>query len=151
MVHAYEATVELPVPPEHAWEVLLAFDAYPAWNPFTPRIQGRLELGCWVRMRVDLGWITITQRERICELGPHRIAWELPGPRWLLYARRVQTVAATETGSRYTTVDTIEGMLSPIVEALFGPALRRGFAGVADGLLRAVCNANAEDHPRGST
>ena len=145
MVHVYEAQVELPVPAERAWAVLVDFGSYPQWNRFTSRIDAELALGRWVRMRVHLGSLTLIQWERICELEPLRVAWELPGPSWLLYAKRVQTVHATPAGCVYRTTDTIQGILAPVVEAMFGNALRNGFQAVADGLEETLRDQERRD------
>ena len=128
----YRASVELTCTIEHAWGVLVDFDSYPAWNRFTRRVHAELQVGRWVRMTVVLGRLVIVQHERITEVtAPQRLSWSLPGPRWLLYAERVQTLTATDLGCRYETIDTIEGVLAPLVEWLFGNALRQGFERVA--------------------
>jgi hypothetical protein len=136
MEFQYEATCDLPCAPGEAWAVLVAFDDYAAWNPFTTSVRCALRRGESVVMRVNLGFVTITQAERVTAVEPPtRLAWALDiGWPWLLRAERVQTVVGTAEGCRYRTVDTIGGLLSPLVELLFGRALRRGFTGVAVGL-----------------
>ena len=140
MAHAYRATVTLDCPAEVAWETLVDFAAYPEWNPFTPRVRCALEVGTPVVMRVRLGGVTIIARERLTRLEPpHAIAWSLRGPRAILWAERTQTLTPLPDGScRYETVDVIEGVLSGLVDVLFGRALDQGFERVAAALAERV-------------
>lgn len=139
MQYTYRASTDLGCSAADAWAVLVDFASYPAWNRFTRRMHGELVVGRWVRMHVVLGWFVLLQHERISEVAaPHRLGWRFPGPRWLLYAERMQTLTPTGQGCHYETVDTVEGVISPLVELLFGGILRRGFEQVAVGLEERV-------------
>jgi hypothetical protein len=46
-----EITIE--APPRRVWEVLTDFAAYPAWNPFMPRISGSLEPGAGLDVQLQ--------------------------------------------------------------------------------------------------
>ena len=133
---AYSAEVTLSATPDAVWAVLVDLARYPEWNPFTVDVQSTLKVGDPVIMRVRLGWFTITQVERIAVVdAPHRLAWEIASPvPWLLRAYREQTITPISGGTVYRTVDTIGGLLEPVVGLLFGRALHRGFRGVAEGL-----------------
>lgn len=124
------------------WAVLVDFDGYPRWNPFTREVRTTLAVGETVRMRVDLGPFGILgQRERVCAVEPgRRLAWTLDHwPRWLLHARRDQTLAALPDGrTRYVTEDVLSGALVPLVGLLFGRAMTRGFEALARELVREV-------------
>lgn len=142
-MYRYEATCDCPAPVEGVWAILSDLPGYSSWNPFTRRMEAALVVGSRIRMRVDLGWITVTQVETIRAVEPpSRLVWALDDwPRWLLWAERVQTLTPVEGGARYHTVDTIGGALAPVVHLLFGAALRRGFAAMAEGLARAVAQS----------
>ena len=137
---AYSASAQIAAPCDTVWDALTDLPGYPAWNPFTVRVRSSLRVGDRVVMRVRLGWLTIPQVERVSEVvPPHRLAWRIASPvPWLLRAERVQLLTATPGGCTYTTVDTIGGLLQPVVHWLFGGALKRGFAGVARGLREHV-------------
>lgn len=115
--------------------MLIDFDRYPEWNPFTPVIQTSLVPGTPVDIEVVL-WFRQHQREVLEEaVAPQRLVWGMVmGTRWLLWARRVQRLDPVASGTRYETVDTIGGLLSPLVELLFGARLRNGFAAMATSL-----------------
>lgn len=137
MVHVYRAEVDVPATPEEVWQVLTAFAAYPAWNPFTTQVTCSLVVGTPVVMRVVMaGRCTLSQTETLREVVPaQRLVWALDiGMPWLLAAERVQTLEPTAAGCRYTTVDTIEGLLSPVVHWIFGRSLEAGFAAMAGAL-----------------
>lgn len=141
LVHVYRAEVDVPATPVAVWQVLTDFPAYPAWNPFTREVGCSLEVGTPVVMRVVMAdrW-ALSQTETLREVVPaQRLVWALDiGMPWLLAAERVQTLEATPEGCRYTTVDTIEGLLSPVVHWIFGRSLQVGFAGMAEALGQRV-------------
>ena len=109
------------------WSVLRDFDAYSSWNTFNPSAQTSGEIGATIRLVVVLRGFRVPAFEQIRALtAPERLAWGFSfGP--VLWAERVQTIKATETGSHYVTVDTIGGWLSPLVGLLFNGALNAGF------------------------
>ncbi len=132
----YRAEALIAAPAAHVWAVLTDFEAYAAWNRFTPgaRPDGPFAEGTTMRLRVRLYGVAQPQRERITALEPGtRVAWGFAGP--LLRAERVQTVEARGPAtSHYVTEDRIEGPLSGVVEGLMGGRLRRGFGFVAEDL-----------------
>ena len=73
----------------------------------------------------------VTPLQRLCWGAHNRIPW-------LLRADRVQTLRPHGDGTLYETVDTIGGLLLPVVSLLFGRSLTRGFDGVARELKRRV-------------
>lgn len=141
-----ECTIDAPV--EAVWAVLVDFEAYPAWNPFTREVHADLALGAPVRMRVDMGGLGVirqTEYVRAVERGA-RIAWAMDGwPRWLLHARRDQTLTALPDGrTRYVTEDVISGLLLRVVAAIFGGPMQRGFDGVAASLAAEVARRTSD-------
>jgi uncharacterized protein YndB with AHSA1/START domain len=135
----FVAEVEIDAPIEKVWEVLVDLPRYREWNPFTIEVRSALEVGAKVEMRVRMSklGITISQRETLRAIEPpHRLVWgeDMIGVR----AERVQTLEAIARGTRYRTVDTLEGPLVPIVALIFGSSLEDGFRGVAQGLADRV-------------
>ncbi|MEN0068254.1 MAG: SRPBCC domain-containing protein [Myxococcota bacterium] len=136
----YRATAFVPASPKATWAVLVDLERYAEWNPFTIQVDSTLEPGTPVVMRVNLSWITLTQTEQVRQVVPYeRLVWGIPRLMpWLLRAERVQTITPSEGGCIYTTVDTIGGLLLPLVHLMFGRPLDRGFRGVAVALAERV-------------
>jgi len=137
-----EATVAIDAPIELVWSAMLAFDEYPAWNPFIVRIDrpaGRAaqlgdELILHVRWRGGLG---VTSRERITRIDPPKqvgavwraaLEYEFLGPVAALNlarGRRLQTLEQGNAGpTLYRTEERLHGWLAGLVPAR---ALRDGF------------------------
>jgi hypothetical protein len=124
-------------PRERVWEVLVDFERYGEWNPFTPEVRTRLEAGVPVDMRVRLWSGERGQREYVTQVVMgERVCWGMHmGAAWLLRAERCQWLEALDGGrTRYVTEDRLTGALTPLVLALYGRSMQRGFQGVADGL-----------------
>ena len=48
------AEIEIDAPPERVFDILVDLEAYPDWNPFTPRVESSLEIGAPVHLHVRL-------------------------------------------------------------------------------------------------
>ncbi|MBX3271034.1 MAG: SRPBCC domain-containing protein [Sandaracinaceae bacterium] len=138
-LYAAEAVIDAPV--EAVWAVLTDLARYDAWNPFTPVAKSTLRPGEPIDMRVhmDAYRVTISQRETVRAVEPNaKIVWGAEMMLGLVRAERTQTLEALgPTRTRYRTEDVIEGALSPLVHALMGGSVQRGFEGVARGLREA--------------
>lgn len=137
----YVAEAEIDAPPDAVWRVLVDFDGYPRWNPFTIEARTTLELGSAIDMRVkmsELG-VTVSQRETIRAVDPpHRLVWGMRMLGGAVRAERVQTLSRDRERTRYRTEDTIEGPLGALVFALFGRSVERGFGEMASALRTEV-------------
>ena len=144
-----QVTIDAPI--ETAWQVLAAVEDYGEWNPFTPSVKTDLKMGSRVDMRVQMGPIRLKQTEVVCAVEPPRLlAWYTTmGTRFLLYALREQRLEALgESQCRYVTTDAFSGLLTPLVVAVAGRAVERGFNSVAHGLKqRAEALANEGPTP----
>ncbi len=135
MSHTIRAEVEIDAPVARVWEILVDLDAYPEWNPFTPRLRSSLRVGEPVEMDVCLRPDRTTARvERVTACEPEaRLCWDMKivAP-FLLAAERCQVLtplAAHRT--RYETADRFRGLLLPVMLWLYGDAVQRGFESVA--------------------
>lgn len=129
--------VEIEAPAERVWDILVDFERYGEWNPFTTRVEASLEIGAPVMLHVRLGWLKRKQPERIETVErPHLLAWGTTmGHPVLLSALREQRVEALgETRCRYSTTDRTSGLLTPLVALLFGRLIRQGFNDLAAAL-----------------
>lgn len=129
--------VEIEAPAERVWDILVDFERYGEWNPFTTRVEASLEIGSPVMLHVRLGRLQRRQPERIETVEPpHLLAWGTTmGHPFLLSALREQRVEAlSETRCRYLTTDATTGLLTPLVAVLFGRLIRQGFNDLAAAL-----------------
>lgn len=129
--------VEIAAPAERVWDILVDFDRYGEWNPFTTRVEASLEIGAPVMLHVRLGRLKRKQPERIETVEPpHLLAWGVTmGARFLLVARREQRLEPLGANRcRYVTTDETRGLLTPLVALLFGRLIRRGFNDLATAL-----------------
>lgn len=144
MERMWRAECICPCTPEEVWSVLTDLEAYPRWNPFTREVRTTFALGSPVRMRVDMGRLgVLSQTETMAAFEPgRRLAWALSRPpRWLLWARRDQTLEPLPDGTtRYVTEDRIGGLLLMIVAFRYGGALTEGF----EALTRALAEECAQ-------
>jgi hypothetical protein len=72
-VKELRSQIEIEAPAERVWQVLTDFAAYPEWNPFIRRVNGRPEVGeqLVVRMRPS-GTKGITLRPIVMKVDPNR-------------------------------------------------------------------------------
>ena len=129
--------VEIEAPAARVWDILVDFERYGEWNPFTTRVEAGLEIGSPVMLHVRLGRLKRRQPERIEAVEPpHLLAWGTTmGHPVLLSALREQRVEPlSETRCRYLTTDATSGLLTPLVALLFGRLIRQGFNDMAAAL-----------------
>ena len=129
--------VEIEAPAERVWDILVDFERYGEWNPFTTRVDASLEIGAPVMLHVTLGRLKRKQPERIETVEPPQLlAWGTTmGHPLLLSALREQRVEPlSESRCRYLTTDATSGLLTPLVALLFGHLIRQGFNDMAAAL-----------------
>ena len=135
------AEVEIDAPIDRVWQILRDVDGYANWNPFTPRVETTLQIGAPIHLHVRLVGKRLMHRvEFVTRNQPHTLGWEMRmGARFLLYAERVQVLTAIdENRTLYMTEDCFTGCLRPLVVALFGKAMQRGFTDCGLGLKKAA-------------
>ena len=131
--------IEIDAPLARVWDILRDVDHYARWNPFTPRVETTFEVGSPATLhvvmsprhkRVQYEVITAYEAER-------HFAWASIMPLGLLRANRWQMVEALDLErTRYHTYETFEGVLVPLVMALYRADVQRGFESVAQALQR---------------
>ncbi|GGK43899.1 SRPBCC domain-containing protein [Nocardia camponoti] len=143
MALVIDATVEIDAPAERVWQVLTDFARYGEWNPFCVEASSSLELGSPIDMRVDLGGKELRkQREYIASCTPGvEFSYRMrPVPLGALSSLRSHTLIGLPNGRcRYESRFRVSGWLSPIVARSYGEALRKGFAGMTDAVVKRAC------------
>jgi len=135
---AVAASIDIAASAERIWSVLVDLDGYGSWNTFTPRVRSTLVVGEPVHLDVVLGPRRRTRSVNHVEVveAPSRIVWSstLLHHR-LLRTRRTQRIEPLDGGRcRYTSHETFEGPLAPLVGLVSRTAVEQGFAAVAEGL-----------------
>jgi hypothetical protein len=126
-----DENLDVAAPASTVWEVLTDFPRYGEWNPFVVACASTLEVGSAIDMRVHvLDAFAQPQRETIFEHVPgQRFCYGLAGDALgALSSRRSHEV--TSRGDRsaiYRSHFELSGWLAPLVRALFGRKLERGF------------------------
>lgn len=146
---AASSIIQAPI--ERVWSVLSDFDRYPEWSPFLVRIDGEVRVGTMLTLHVVMkpGQRPLQQRERVSMREEGReVRWgTVMGHPRLLRAERFQRLTAiSATQTRYETADDFEGALVPLVFALYGASIQRGFEATALA-LKARCEAPSVDDP----
>jgi uncharacterized protein YndB with AHSA1/START domain len=128
--------VEIDAPQSLVWEVLVDYDRYPEWNPYTVRVDTRLEVGADVVLHLPHPtrpgeMITTTEVMRVID-PPHHLQYDtadnLPG----IFAVRDQWVEDLGGGrSSYRTTDVFTGEHAQIAYDLQGEWVKSGFDAVA--------------------
>ncbi|GAA5084672.1 SRPBCC domain-containing protein [Nocardia iowensis] len=137
MAFVIDATVEIDAPAELVWQVIIDFPRYGEWNPFVSECRSSLVPGEPIDMLVHLGPRPRRQREWIRSHTPGReLSYAMkPVPLGALHSLRSHTVTPLEDGrARYESHFELAGWLSPVVVALLGKRLQRGFASMTAGI-----------------
>jgi hypothetical protein len=140
-VRRLEAAIEVDAAPERVWEVLTDFAAYPEWNPFIRRIEGRPEQGQRLEVRIEPpGARGMTFRPTVLAAEPGReLRWLgrllVPGVFDGEHGFRLEP--AGEGRTRFVQSERFRGLLVP----LFGGTLEKtqhGFEAMNEALARRV-------------
>ena len=132
-------TVEVDAPQALVWEVLVDYARYPEWNPYTVRVDTRLEVGADVHLHLpspDKPGETMVTTEvmRVID-APHHLQYDtaenLPG----IFAVRDQWVEDLGGGrSSYRTTDVFSGEYAKAAYEMTGDWVKQGFDAVAHAL-----------------
>ncbi|PRQ08053.1 SRPBCC domain-containing protein [Enhygromyxa salina] len=140
MAKLFATRVEITASADRVWAILEDLDAYPDWNPFTPRIETSFVVGEPIVLHVSFdGAKPRRQVEILRRWAPgQELRWGMTiGPAWFFRAERIQRVEVLgDQRSRYVSEDAFAGLLSPIVELLFGGKVQRGFDRLGAALKR---------------
>ncbi|WP_194834608.1 SRPBCC domain-containing protein [Nocardia sp. XZ_19_369] len=137
MAFVIDATVDIDAPAELVWQVITDFPRYGEWNPFVSECRSSLVPGEPIDMVVHLGPRPRRQREWIRSHTPgHELSYSMkPVPLGTLNSFRSHTITPIDAErTRYESHFELNGWLRPVVVALLGKHLQRGFAGMTAGV-----------------
>lgn len=141
------AEVEIDAPIERVWRILADVAGYGAWNPFTPRVETTLRVGDPIHLYVRLRGDRLTHRvEYVTRNQRYTLGWEMKmGARFLLHGERIQRLTPIDAQrTHYLSEDAFGGWLAPLVLALYGRVVERGFGDCALGLKKAAESRDRE-------
>lgn len=130
-----ERTIHAPI--EHVWKVLVDFERYPEWNPFTHGLEPNRKVGGPVTLHVKLGGRNMTMHEQLTLWDEGRaVAW---GLRWgggkLIHCDRVQALVRIDDHTTgYRCHEAFDGLLASLVYLLYRRPMQVGFDTAADAL-----------------
>ena len=149
IIRAAPVTIDAPL--ETVWHTLINLENYPRWNPFTPRVETTFEVGTPAILYVTMNERhQRVQREVITTFEPlHAFAWaSIMGAPVLLKANRWQIVEPTvDQCTQYQTYETFDGLLVPLVMALYRRDVQRGFDAVGVALKQYIEDTSLHPSP----
>ena len=151
MARSVRAEIEIAAPIDRVWGILTDLERYSEWNPFTARAESTLRVGDPIALYPRLiGNRAYRWSERVCRNEPYDLCWDLTlGARFVLTAERCQTLTALgEDRTHYVSEDRFNGALAPVVMAIFGRAMQRGFEDCAAGLKKRAESGQLEPGQR---
>jgi hypothetical protein len=133
----FESTVDIDAEPAAVWAILVDLGKYGEWNTFCFQIESSLQVGTPVLLHVRMGKrMRYVQKDfvRVVEPGS-RICWDMKFGWGIMHAARWQTIEPLGNGRcRYRTWERFNGFLAPIIGAVFGGDVQRGFDRMANDL-----------------
>ena len=137
-----ESKIIINAPIQKVWAVLADFDNYHQWNPFTPRIDIKNELGSTVGLHVRLNpksKKTSLQKETLLTWDEGQLLeWGIQNT-WYVKTVRIQRLTALgEQQTEYSTSDAFEGPLTGLIMLLYRKNIQIGFDDVCSGLKKQV-------------
>jgi hypothetical protein len=130
---------EIAAPPSVVWDVLTETDALPEWNPFLISLEGALEVGSRLRVRIEPpGGKAMTFKPRVVAVEPERrLEWlgRVGVPGILDGRHRFELEELPGGRTRFTHGETFSGVLVPLTSTV----LRRteaGFTAMNEALRR---------------
>ncbi len=119
-------------PKKVVWDILLDFEKYEEWNPFTRKVACDLVLGNEVALQVDMngnGKTMLSKQKLLWIKENESIAW---GTGFPIRNERAQILTAiNENKTEYLTYDKFYGVLVPLVILFFGKKIQKGFDEIA--------------------
>jgi hypothetical protein len=133
--HLAHTEIAINAPVEFIWRILIDFENYNEWNPFTYDMKlSRFEVGQQLNFSVRLSprnQITVKERFAVID-PPYTVAWTYAQATRFLSATRYQVLTpADDDTTTYTTWEQFSGLLAPILSLTVLGRVQRGFETVS--------------------
>ena len=134
-------TIDIDAPRARVWSILVDLARYPEWNPFTKRVEASLKIGDPVILHVQMKPTGATMRQpevMTSYVEGEELGWGTTMVhRAILHANRTQKlIDLGNDRTRYDSVDRFQGAIVPLVMALYGKHVQRGFDETAQALKK---------------
>lgn len=106
-------TTDIDAPPEQIWKLLTDAPDLPSWNTTVTSVEGPIELGRKLELRVPGSERTF--RPKVTGFDPPRSMTWSDGFAPMFKGTRVYTLQRTATGTRFTMTETFAGILLPLI------------------------------------
>ena len=120
--------------------MLVDFERYPEWNPSLPSIAGDVRVGSIVSMTLAMpGRPSPKVKAELTEVVPQqRLVWHgnVGADRLFAGDRQFIIEPGDGDGVKFTHVEEVHGLLSPVFRALMGSAIQRHHDGLNTALKR---------------
>ena len=129
---------EIPVPKQVVWDVICNTSDYPSWNTFVVACQSSFEVGSPIVMKVKvLPFMALHQKESIRQnIKGDLLEYGIKIPLGILSSSRQHVLKSVDANTtHYESIFILKGALSPIVSALLGGQLKKGFADMTSGIV----------------
>jgi hypothetical protein len=122
--------IEIEASPDRVWEILMDFEAYPAWNPFAVSLVGDAEIGATLEVRLQPpGGKPMTFKPTVTKLeaGSYFEWLGKLGIRGVFDGRHQFRIEPTSSGTRLTQSEEFTGILVPLMSRFLNGGTRLGF------------------------
>jgi uncharacterized protein YndB with AHSA1/START domain len=139
MEFVIDRTIEVNAPATAVWQAITDLPRYGEWNPFCLAARSTLKPGETIEMTVQLTSKPQKVVEWMKEFVPGlRFAYSMkPIPLGALSSLRSHEVEPLGNGrARYRSYFELKGWMMPLVRALYGPNLERGFGSMTEAVGR---------------
>jgi hypothetical protein len=126
-----KSTIDIRASSERVWDVLTDFAAYPAWNPFIPRIAGSVEVGARLAAHLQPpGGMGMSLRPTVVTADPGKeLRWlghvGVPGLFDGEHGFRIEALGSDRV--RFVQEERFGGLLAPLVLPFVRRGTRQGF------------------------
>lgn len=106
-------SIDIAAAPERIWALLTDAAGFPQWNSTVTGIEGQIEPGARLAIRVPISPRVFTPRVTVFEPN-RRMVWQ-DGAAPMFQGLRDYTVARTDAGSSFTMTETFSGVMLPLI------------------------------------
>lgn len=128
-------SADIAAPPARIWALLTDAAGFPRWNSTVTNIEGPIELGRKLAIRVPISPRVFTPKVTAFE-PDKRMVWQ-DGAAPMFQGVRVYDIMPTDAGSRFTMAETFSGLMLPLIAPSL-PDLAPVFTQYAADLKRAA-------------